>query len=332
VKRREFLSGIIAGAALAEMACSRSAPQTKLRKLKIAASRRLTTSSLHLAYELGYFKEAGFDIEILQAGNAGTSMALLAGGKVDAYLGGASTALLNAIIKGLRLKIVAGREVASTSCGNIGAVYGLRRTFPRGLDDLGQLRGKRVATGPAIGLAHFSLDSHLAHAGLTRQDIHTVSLDFRESVPALLGGGVDAIIGTDDFDKELASLSSNLVHSAGLASIHPDFQYSFILFGETLATEDPRTGGRFLGAYLRGARAFAAGGTPKFMQEFAKANHFDLSISSTLCRSTFPPDGAISLDSLRLFSDWALEKKHIPRRVETSELADDRYLKTLNAA
>ena len=283
-------------------------------------------SSLYLANELGFFRKAGFDLEILQSGGASQAIALLAGSKIDVLFGSSSTAGLNAVIKGLPLRIVAGREVASPTCGNVGAIYGLRRTFPHGLADVAQLKGKRVATGPMIGLAQFALDAHLAGAGLSTKDVTTASLDFRQSVAALLGGGVDAIVFAEDLERDLTSLAAEIVHTPGLAHIYPNFQYSHISFGRTMLEADPDYGARFLSAYLHGAREFARGRTPRFMEEFARSNRLDVKRVVTACRNTFTSDGTIDLDSLRLFADWAARRKYVPRPVDVSELADNRFL------
>jgi ABC-type nitrate/sulfonate/bicarbonate transport system substrate-binding protein len=296
------------------------------------AVRRLTTSSLHLANELGYFRDAGLDLDILQNGNSLNSLALLAGGKADVVFGAGGIALLNAILKGLPIRIVAGREIASPVCGTVGTIYGLRRIFPRGLSDASQLKGKRVATGPAVGLAQFALDAHLAHAGLSTSDVNLVSIEFKQSVAALLGGGIDAVVGVDELDRDLTTLSSEIVHSAGLAQIYPNFQYSYILFGQSLREGSLEDGTRFLSAYLRGAREFARGKTPRFMAEFAATHRLDLKRAVTACRETFSADGAIDRSSLRLFTDWAAKKRFIPRPVTPEELVDGRFLERLHEA
>lgn len=328
--RRDLLASSLVALA-AGSGCSRRKPAAGFEKLQVGAGRRLTASSLHLGHELGFFREAGFELEILQSGGQANAWALLAGGKLDVYFGTLSASFLNAVIKGLPLRVVAGREMVSADCGNVGAIYGLRRTFPHGLADVTQLKGKRVATGPMIGLAQFSLDAHLARAGLSRNDVTPVSLEFKQNVAALLGGSVDAIVGTDDFDRDLTTLSAEMVHTPGLADIYPNFQYTFIYFGQSLLAADPDTGARFLSAYLRGAREFAHGRTPRFAEEFAKANRLDLTPFLTGCRKTFPLDGAIDWNSSRLFADWAARRKYIPRRVDVSELVDDRFLKRVHA-
>jgi NitT/TauT family transport system substrate-binding protein len=258
-------------------------------------------------------------------------VALLAGGKIDVYFAGCNVTLLNAVIKGLRLRIVAGRQVAFPTCGDVGAIYALRRTFPHGLADLRQLKGKRVAVGLAIGIAQFALDAQMATVGLSMNDVITVGLDIRGNVAALFGGGVDATVGGDDFDRDLASMPE-IVHTPGLASIYPGFQHSYIIFGRTMLEAGLDSGARFLSAYLRGAREFARGKTPRFMEQFARTYGLDVKRAVTACRNSFAVDGAIDLDSLRLLTGWAARRKFISRPMDLSELVDDRFLRRAHAS
>ena len=332
MRRRDMLAGCTASVALAGgLACAGRKPVAS-RKFRVAAARRLSVSSLYLAQELGFFREAGLDLELVQAAGYANSAILLAGGKIDVLFTGIGAIILNAVVKGLPLKIVAGREIASPACGNVGAIYGLRRTFPQGLADITRLKGKRVATGPTIGFSRFVLDAHLARAGLSSKDVTTVGLDFGQNVAALFGGGVDAIVVTDDFDRDPASLSTEIVRTPGLSHIHPNFQSSYIFFGPSMLAADPDCGVRFLRAYLRGAQEFARGKTPRFMEEFARANGLDVQRTVTACRNNFTLDGTIDPNSLRLFADWAARWKYVPRSVSVSEIADDRFLRRAHAS
>lgn len=124
--RRDLLAGALLAAG---SACSRRA--SSLDKLRVGVSRRLSASSFHLALERGYFREAGFAIEILQAAGPLNAIALLSGGQCDVHFGSLNTALLNAIVKGLPIRIVAGREIArrSTKLNGINAT-GLPEAAP----------------------------------------------------------------------------------------------------------------------------------------------------------------------------------------------------------
>ena len=293
----------------------------------MGAARRLSLSSLHLAVESGYFRDAGFELEILPTGSPLNSMGLLAGRKLDVYCGSLYTLFLNSVLKGQRIRIAVGREIATPSCGNVAAIYGLRRTFPQGLGSAAPLKGKRVVSAEGIGWGEFALDAHLAAAGLTVRDITMVRLPTSEALAALMGGGVDAMIGRDDLDRDPRTLSGEIVHGPGLSSLHPNFQYSFMYFGETMLSGDVERGARFVRAYLKGAREFAQGATPRYMVEFAKTNKLDVKETVSACRGTYAVDGAINFESLRLMAAWAYRKKYVSRLLDVSEMVNDRFLK-----
>jgi hypothetical protein len=319
----------LGSAALSGAACSRRQP-SKLEPLRVGAVQRLSMCPLHLANEEGYFRDAGFSLDIINTGSPLNSMGLLVGRKLDAYLGSIDSVFLNSVIKGQRVRIVAGREIASPTCGNVAAIYGLRRNFPQGLKDAAPLKGKRIVSSGGIGWAEYALETHLAAAGLTERDVTLVRLRLGEAMAALIGGGVDAMIGRDDLDRDPRTLSGEIIHTPGLSRHHPNFQYSYLYFGETMLAGDVDRGARFVHAYLRGAMEFAQGKTPRYMVEFAKSGNLDLQETVSACRGTYAVDGAISLDSLRLLADWAFRRKYISRPIVPSELVDDRFLKRAN--
>lgn len=324
MQRRHFL---LASAGLAAVSgCSRRPPSVR-RKLTVNAAKRLSISSLRLAQELGYFRDAGLEVEIVPSPNPLQGTAAAVGGKLDVLFTGITTAFLNAALKGARLRIVAGREIASSVCGNMGSIYGLRRSFPNGLDDLRQLKGKRVATGPSIGFSQFALEAHLGSVGLSLDDVTPVILPSPQAVAALIGGSIDALVLNNDLDRDLAAMSSQVVHSGGLGQVHPNFQCSHIFFGQTLLDSDVDLGGRFLAAYLHGVREFARGKTPKYMEDFAKTNGMDVKRVISACRNTFTPDGEVDMNSLKLFADWAVRKKYVGGPVDVTQLVDQRFLR-----
>ncbi len=112
MRRRDFFAGCLIGYTMAASACL-GRKSAGLQKLRLAAGRGLTMSSLHLAHELGYFRDSGFELEILHLSNPIDAMTLLAGGKMDVAFIGLVSSFLNISLRKLPVKIVAGREVAS---------------------------------------------------------------------------------------------------------------------------------------------------------------------------------------------------------------------------
>ena len=199
------------------------------------------------------------------------------------------------------------------------------------LKNAAPLKGKRVAAGGGTGWGEFVLDQHLAAAGLSGQDVQLVKLTTSQAVAALLGGGLDAFLATDDLDRDPRMLIPDIVHTPDLSHLLPNFQYSYIYFGESLLTVEIERGARFLSAYLRGAREFAEGRTPRYMVEFAKSNNLDVEATVKACRSTYAVDGAINLDSLRRVAGWAYQKKYITRQIDVAEMIDSRFLEKARA-
>ena len=301
-----------------------------LQKLRLTAGRGLTMSSLYLAHELGYFRDAGFDLEIIQITNPIDAMTLLAGGKIDVAFAGLVSSFLSASSRKLPVKIVAGREIASPICGNMGAIYGLRRNFPDGLENPIVLKGKRVSAGPTIGFTHFALDTQLESVGLMGTDVESINLPTSQATAALIGGRIDAAVLNLEFDRNLLTRASEIVRGPGLARYHPNFQCSHIMFGESLLSADAGVGARFLSAYLRGVKEFAEGGTPRFMEEFARSGGLDLKMVAGACRHSFTLDGSVDLHSLQLFVDWAARRNYIPKPIGVAELVDLRFFRSLH--
>jgi len=323
MNRRIFLCVGLAGLS----ACSRR--RNSLRKLRVAAPLGLSLSSLHLSLEAGFFKEAGFDVEILTITRSPEALAALAGNKVEVLFAPQNVAILNAVIRGLPVRIVAGREFISADCRRKAFLCGLRKNFPNGLLDLSVLKGKRVAASSSISFVHFALEEHLKTAGLTLKDVTVLNLSGPEAIAAMLKGAVDAQLLFDE--SLLPETGEELVFSRSFAEIHPNFQYGLILYGQTLREADIRIGRRFLQAYFRGVREFQRGRTPHFLKEFAAYYGVDSGKIEKLCRSHFTTDGSLDLGSLKVFCDWAFNRGYIPRPVEPSELVDLRFNVKANA-
>lgn len=317
--RRSFLAAGI----VSSLACSRRQPGG-LRKLRIGAPLGLGTAALYLSHEEGYFREAGFQTEITTFARVAEGTAALSGGKLEVLLAAQSPTWMNAILRGVPIRVVAAREKVSPSCRRMAFLAALKRRYPEGLQDLRRLKGKRVIVGGGLGTLQFALTQHLAQAGLTLGDVELVNLTGPDAMAALFSGSVDAMMVFDE--SLLPDRSPELVFSRGFADLYPNFQYGLILFGDSLRREDLSVGRRFLQAYFRGVREFVRGKTSKFVKEFAEYRGVEASKMEHFCRDNYVTDGRLDPESLRLFADWAFRHGYLPRPLGLSEVADLRFL------
>jgi NitT/TauT family transport system substrate-binding protein len=323
--RRTLLAAALPCAAGA--LAGKAATKTKLR---VSVGPYVAMCPFFVGYEAGYFAEAGFDIEVQREPGSVQVIPLIAGGRIDVCFLGDHPSLLNAIARGARIRIVAGRELASATCHPVGAVYVSRKSFPNGIRNLRPLKGARVAVVGSLGaIAHYALDALLAHDGMRPDDVQAERMGAAESVAALRAGGVAALVSRG---SDLDALPDSLQLSRGpvFANVQPGFQFSWIVFGRGLLDGDAQTGARFLRAYLRGASDFLKGRTPAFMDELARSQGLDPKVVRAGCRDTFVHDGAIRVPDLQRFVRWAVAKGYCPGTLDAAALIDTRFLAAMN--
>jgi NitT/TauT family transport system substrate-binding protein len=299
-------------------------------KLRVSASRRLGMCSFYLAYESGYFADAGFDLEVTKDIEMAQSLPLLAGGRLDASFAAFGPPVVNAVIRGARLRLVAARERLSPGCGTAGTVFVSREAFPAGVRSMRQLKGARIGLSGASPQTGFWLDTLLQHEGMRRSDVVLRKIDLTESVAAIRAGALDAFVSTEvDLGPELRLLG--LVAGPSAASLLPNSPFSCILFGRSLLDGDTATGARFLHAYFRGANDFLGGRTPRFLDDYAIGNNLDAKLLRQTCRNTFEPDGSIRLDDLRRYTEWMAANDLCPAHVDVRAMVDTRFLQAARA-
>jgi NitT/TauT family transport system substrate-binding protein len=324
VHRRTFLStSVFAGAGALGLAV-RIASGTERMKLRVSAGRHVSMNPLYVAFESGYFTEAGFDVELVKDIGMAQSVPLLAGGKIDAGFTGFEASVVNAIIRGARLRLVAAREVLSPSCGTAGTLFVSQKAFPSGIQKMRQLQGARIGINNS-SLSAFWLDTLLQNEGMRRTDVEVRKMRESERVLALRAGGLDGFLSSEsDFSPELRPLG--LLPGPRVAPLLPNFEFSYITFGRTLLESNVETGGRFLRAYFRGLNDYLHGKTPHFLEDYAKSNNLDFQLLRSGCRQTSTPDGKIHLNDLRRVIHWMSDQDLCPANVDAATVVDSRYL------
>ncbi|MBP1625120.1 MAG: tauA [Acidobacteria bacterium] len=322
MNRRRFIALAGAFAGIGHVSCAQRATSNTI---KISSNPYFAMSGLYLAQELGYFTDLGLKIEIERIATTVQAVPLAAAGKLDVVFCASSASLANAIAKGSRLRIVAGREIASPGCADLSVLYGRCEVFPEGLGNLGLLRGKRIGADHTATIGHFGLDMVLASAGMTAEELGVLKIGRSELLVAFLSGKLDAIIASD-CGRRFAKIRDQIVTGIGLADVLPDYQISFVVFGARLLDNDPDTGVKFLSAYLRGAREYLAGKTPKFHDELAISNGMDPEEARKACRNTFVSNGQIDLPSIDHFVQWARAKGFCTDVISAEQLVDMRFL------
>lgn len=302
-----------------------SAKEQERIKIKVAVLPYIPYGTFFIAEEEGYFAEQNLEVEFVKFNTITQAIPLLAQGELDATAGPFSASLVNAIANSANLKIVAGRD--STFSYGLGTQLMVDKAlYDSGeLDELVEIKGKKVAV-PSIGaLMDFCLSETLNQVGLTLNDVELVKLSPQDSIAAL---GNHAIAGSI-----LGKIQSNQAMKMGYAVpippidlVLPDFQEGWVFFGPNLLNK-PEIGEKFLIAYLKGCAAYAQGKTDRNIEIISQYTGYDRELLLETEWNPVVTDGRIIINDIMTFQQWLFDIELIDAQLSPSDMIDDTLLK-----
>jgi len=111
IRKVNLIILVLVMSVLALQSCAESpaaTPETMPDLGKIRVGYVPVIAPIYIAYEKGYFKEQGLDVELIPFDSGAKMVAALGSGQLDVGSGEAGTALLNAIDQGFDVQVVMG--------------------------------------------------------------------------------------------------------------------------------------------------------------------------------------------------------------------------------
>jgi putative hydroxymethylpyrimidine transport system substrate-binding protein len=206
-------------------------------------------AGIYMAQKLGYFEEAGLDVDIQTPSDPAAPMKLLAAGRSDLAISYEPEVML-AREQGLDVQAVAaivGRPLTS--------MIWLKKS---GIGGVAGLRGKTIATA-GIPYQDAYLKTILARAKLKPSDVKTVNVGFG-LLPALLGGQAQAMLGgfsnVEGVDLRLRGAEPVVTPVDKLGV--PTYDELVLVARSKQLEEDPQATRLFIAALARGTAAAAS--------------------------------------------------------------------------
>ncbi|MDR1295980.1 MAG: ABC transporter substrate-binding protein [Deltaproteobacteria bacterium] len=162
----------------------------ELKKFRAGFNGSLCEGPVHIAYEKGFFKDEGLDVELIRLA-PGTNFEAITAGQIDASFGLLAT-LIQPLSNGLPIKITSGLH---TGCDK------LLVKPDSGIKTLADLKGKRVGvpslTSSPIMFARRGLAAAGVKVGDKDSEVEFVVFTNAELPLALEKGAVDAVAAND---------------------------------------------------------------------------------------------------------------------------------------
>jgi ABC-type nitrate/sulfonate/bicarbonate transport system substrate-binding protein len=293
-----------AAAAPAAAAAAPAAQQPSV--VRIGLPQSISDSGVLIARARGYFRDQGLTVEIVPFQSAPDTIPALASGELEAAGGTISTALFNAIERGVGLKMVA--DKGSSRPGFEYSQIVVRRDLLESgaVREVADLRGRKIGVASLRSGVESLVAQVLALGGLSVDDVDLTVLGYPEGVVALGNRAIDANSTIEPLlSLGVAQGASGTWEPGRSSSAYGGvYQAGNLVVGPRFAAQ-PEQVRRFLVAYLRGVRDYNDA-TRKGMNRpeiFAMlAKHLtvkDVALWERMVPTGLNPDGRIHVETIR---------------------------------
>ena len=292
-------------------------------------------AAIFIADAKGYFTAEGIDVSLSTFRSASDMVPLLGSGQLDVGAGSPSAGLYNAILRGIKIRIVADKAYSPPGYGPLSLLIRKDLIDSGRFRTLGDLKGLKLAmTAPGV-VNMATLNTALKSVGLGYGDVDTVNLPFPDHPVALANKAVDGGVTAEPF-ATIAVERGMAVSFKRDDEIDPGHQLGCLLFSDAFATDRPDVAIRFLRAYLNGSRYYnlalkdgrlAGDNADEVVAILAKYTSVK---NPALLRKITPaglhPDGRLNIDSLQRDFDFYASQGLIQGRLLIRDIVDETLL------
>lgn len=298
-------------------------------KIKAGVPPFLSNAPIFIALAEGFFAEQGVEIELVSITSGARSVPMLVSGEVDVLATPITTAVLNASAHDAQVKVVADKgHFEPNQCASVAYVTRPGFAAERKLNGPTDLKGLKINYS-AGSYEHYRLETFLATANLTLQDVQLTNLDAPAALAALTQGAVDIIsILEPSLTKEVAAGHIEVWRTAD--KVIADKQIALLVYGPNLIGKNPEAGRRFMVAYLKGVRQYQQGQTDRNLDILTQAIKVDRAILKQACWQNINLDGSLDLPSLVRFQEWAVKNKFLDAAASPEQFWDPSFIDYAN--
>lgn len=306
---------------------SPTAPPTKL---KIVYLRFLSYAPFFIADAEGYFKAQNLDVELISVTSQSQALPALLQGETDAVAASISPAILNAIVRGGRMRIVADKGyIARSGCANYVIVARTELGQSKRLDDPNNFRGLAYRFD-VTSISGYLAERFLMTKGLGLNDVKNVSVPDEVLSEAFRKGTVDLASTNEPLTTRVLNEQAGIVLATSEELI-PDFQLSFTIYGPNLLDKNPEAGKRLMVALLRATRQYNQGKTDRNVEIIAKYTGQTLETVRQACWQPMRDDGSVNVKSLRDIQEFFVRQKLLDAPItDDQKLFDPSFIDNAN--
>jgi NitT/TauT family transport system substrate-binding protein len=305
----------------------------QLTAVRFGSPQSISDAGVFIARERGYFRDQGLDVDVIPFQSGPNTIAPLAAGDLDVAGGTVSTALFNAIERGVGIKAVADKGISQPGFEFSQLV--LRRDLADSgqVREIADLRGRRVAIASERSGAESQLAQTLARGGVGIGDVDATVLGFPDMVVALGNRAVDGAVIIEPLLGAAVERGVAVTWEPGYSSAAYGgvYQAAILVVSGRFAAQ-PDLVRRFLVGYLQGVRAyndaFAKGeGRPEVVRILTEQTTIkDPTVYDRMQMAGLDPDGRLFRQSLQRDLDYFRQRGYYTGSLTLDDIIDSAYV------
>ncbi len=307
-------------------------------KVAVGTGGSASDAPFYIAYDQGYFKDEGLDVDLIVLDSGAKVIAPLGTGELDVGSGALSVGFWNALLRGVKFRIVADRGHAEA--GYLYQTVFIRKDLVDGgqFKSLKDLKGLRMGFA-AQGVTSLSLLNEAAkYAGIRFEDMTPVYLSFPQQIAALQNKALDGTL--------LIEPQATVAVNAGIGVrfmdtnvFYPHQQISVIFYSDKFATGRKDVADRFMRAWLRGVRAYndtirdgKIVGADDVVQTMAKSFNMSPALVREMYSQAVDVDGAVNAAGIQKDLDFFRQQGWVAGGINAGDVIDMSFARKASAA
>ena len=325
--------------ALALLVASVASAAQAADKVAVGTGGSASDAPFYIAYDKGFFKEEGLDVDLIVLDSGAKVIAPLGTGELDVGSGALSVGFWNALLRGVKFRIVADRGHAEP--GYLYQTVFMRKDLVDGgqFKSLVDLKGMRMGFA-AQGVTSLSLLNEAAKfAGIKYEDVVPVYLSFPQQIAALQNKALD---GTFLIEPQ-ATAAVNAGYGVRFMDtnvFYPHQQISTIFYSDKFARERKDVADKFMRAWLRGVRTYndaikggkiAGSGGDEVVQTMAKNFNMKPELIRDMYSQAVDVDGAVNAAGIQKDLDFFQKQGMVAGQIKASDVIDMSFARNASA-
>jgi len=334
---KRFLIGLLAGGAFAMAGFGMAAQAAE--HVDIGIGKSSSDAPWFLAQDLGFFKDEGLDVNLINLDSGAKIIAPLSKGQLDVGSGALSVGFYNAIAQGIKLRIVADR-------GHITKDTLYQTIFIRkdlidsgAFKSLKDLKGKKIAFAAPGVTALSLLNETTKAAGLKFEDVTPVYISFPQQFVALRNKAIDGSFLVEPQATQAVAGGFG-VRFMNTQDVYPDEQVTVLFYSDKFAKERPAVALKLMKAWQRTIRVYndalkggklVGPGSDKIVDTIVKNFHMEPTLVRDMYAPAVNPSGALNVSSLQKDLSFFQERGWVPKTVSLKDVVDTSFAEKANA-